>query len=647
MKMGLRRSILLFVAFLLLAGCDGMPLPEGYQAYAYGTPWPTSQATPTRVSTEAETLTICMGSEPVDLFIYNEPSYQKMTVLAAIYDGPIDRVNYQYQPVLLEKIPSLADGDARIEPVNVSEGTMVMDASGQMAPLLPGLIVRPAGCRAEGCAVAFEGGAIEMDQMRVTFRLRPGIVWSDGVPLTAWDSVFSYRVAVSEYTTYSLGGLVSLSARTSIYTAEYTALDDLTVVWAGLPGFLDPTYQANFFIPLPQHTLARYQLEELLVSEEANRAPLGWGPYRLVGWDPGVQIVLERNPFYFRAAEGLPYFNRLIYRFVGQEEAANLDALQSGACDVLLPDALSAAPSPRMLALHEVGQARLVVVPGLDGAVWEQLTFAVTPPAGEARPTIFSDRRVRHAVAFCLDRQALADSLYGGYAPLLDTYLPAGHPLLAGADVSVYPFDPAAGRTLLDEAGWRDEDGDGIREAHGVPGFDDGTPLRFSLTTTEADFRTALADQIGEALRLCGMDVGVIQEPAREIFAQNAEATLTGRHFDLAEYSLPGRWLPPCEIGLSASIPSEANYWSGVNLSGYSNSDYDAVCQAALTFLPGTPEFVGAHQEALRILSADLPVLPLFAHVGFLMTRPELDGLTITFGQGSELIEIESLHLVP
>lgn len=647
MKTGLRRSIFLFVAFLLLAGCDGMPLPQGYQAYAYGTPWPTPQATPTRVSTEADTLTICMGSEPFDLFLYNEPSYQKMAVLAALYDGPIDRIHYQYRPVLLEKIPSLADGDAQIEPVSVGERTMVLDADGQMAPLLPGLRVRPAGCRAEGCAVAFEGGAIDMDQMRVTFHLKPGLAWSDGVPLTAWDSVFSYRVAVSEFTTYGLGGLVSLSARTSIYTAEYTALDDLTVVWAGLPGFLDPTYQANFFIPLPQHTLARYQVEELLVSEEANRAPLGWGPYRLVAWEPGVQIVLERNPYYFRAAEGLPHFDWLIYRFVGQDESANLAALQSGACDVLLADALPAAPTPQMLTLQESGQARLVVVSGLDGALWEQLTFSVAPSADQTRPPLFGDRRLRHAVAFCLDRQALADSLYGGYAPLLDTYLPAGHPLLSGAEISTYPFDPAAGMALLEEAGWRDEDGDGLREAHGVPGLADGTPLRLALATTEADFRAALGARIGEALRACGMEVEVTQEPAREMFVQNAAATLTGRHFDLAEYSLPGRWLPPCEIGLSASIPSEANYWNGSNLSGYSNPDYDAVCQAALLSLPGTPEYVGAHQEALRIFSADLPVLPLFVHVGFLMTRPDLDGLTIAYTQGSELIGIESVRLAP
>ena len=61
---------------------------------------------------------------------------------------------------------------------------------------------------------------------------------------------------------------------------------------------------------------------------------------------------------------------------------------------------------------------------------------------------------------------------------------------------------------------------------------------------TEAAFRAALGDQIREALDVCGMDVAVIQQPGREIFAQDPQAALTGRHFDLAEYSSPGRWLP-------------------------------------------------------------------------------------------------------
>jgi peptide/nickel transport system substrate-binding protein len=479
----------------------------------------------------------------------------------------------------------------------------------------------------------------------VRFKLKPGLLWSDGMPLTASDSVFSYRVAISEYTTYSLGGLVSLSAETSMYTANYTAPDDLTAIWTGLPGFLDPTYQANFFVPLPQHVLARFQVDELLTSEDANRMPLGWGPYQLTRWDAGQQIVLERNPNYFRAAEGLPYFDRLVYRFVDQDPGANLSALQSGACDVLLADALPSAPTDAMFALAESGAATLSAVPGPDEAAWELLAFAVGPSPADGRPALFADARLRHAVAFCVDRHALADHLYAGYAPILDSFLPAGHPLLGGAEISAYPYEPAAGMALLDEAGWRDEDGDGRREAHGVAGISDGWPLQLTLTTTEASYRGELGAQLAVSLRACGMDVALVQAPARDLFAQDPQAALTGRHFDLAQYSFPGRWTPPCEIALAASIPSADTYWDGENLSGYANPAYEAACVAASHSLPGEPAYAAALRETLRIFSADLPVLPLFAHVRFVMTRPDLSGMHPAQFQGSEMIPVETFRL--
>ncbi|MBN2387907.1 MAG: hypothetical protein JXB85_12890 [Anaerolineales bacterium] len=647
MKPGVRCLVCLSLALVLLAACDGLPLGEGYRLPTPADAQLAPLATPTRIPESPDTLVVCLGAEPTDLFLYSEPTYEKLAILAAIYDGPIDRINYTYQPVILEKIPSLADGDALIQPVTVEEGELVIDTGGQMAPLLPGLLVRPAGCRSDACAVAFEGGTLEMDHLRVTFHLQQGILWSDGTPLTAHDSVFSYRVAVSEWTAYGLGGLVSRSAPTAISTAAYTAEDEHTVVWTGLPGFMDPTYQANFFIPLPAHTLARFPVEVLLASDDANRTPLGWGPYRLTTWEPGAQIILERNPNYFRSGEGLPYFDRLVFRFQGRDLVANLTAIQSGACDILLADALPEVPTPEMLILVEAGAARLVPLPGLDGAVWEALTFGVNSGEGVPRPDFFDDPRLRHAAAYCLDRQAMADAIYLGTAPLIDTYLPTGHPLLVGAQVASYPYQPESGMALLDDLGWRDEDADGIREAHGVTGIAEGVLLQFTLTTTDSGLRLAAGQAIAADLAACGMDVALVQAPGRELFVQDSQALLAGRRFDLALFSTRTGWVPPCALGMTSAIPAGGNAWAGENLSGYVNPAYDAACALALDSLPGTPEYVTAHQEALRIYSADLPVLPLFVQVYFMMTRPELSGLSVAYTQGSELIHVETLRREP
>jgi peptide/nickel transport system substrate-binding protein len=105
---------------------------------------------PSATPTPPRALTICLGEEPNTLFPYASPNAAALSVLAAIDDGPIDTVSYEYQPVILRKIPGLKDGDAQIVPVRVNAGSMVVDAAGNIAALTQGMRVRPASCRADG-----------------------------------------------------------------------------------------------------------------------------------------------------------------------------------------------------------------------------------------------------------------------------------------------------------------------------------------------------------------------------------------------------------------------------------------------------------------------------------------------------------------
>ena len=105
---------------------------------------PVSEATPTPIP---RILTICLGAEPDTLYFYGGGSMAQSHILEAIYDGPIDTRGFDYQPVILEKLPSLADGDATFEPVAVQTGEQVVDNRGQQVPLEPGVVVRPFGCK--------------------------------------------------------------------------------------------------------------------------------------------------------------------------------------------------------------------------------------------------------------------------------------------------------------------------------------------------------------------------------------------------------------------------------------------------------------------------------------------------------------------
>jgi len=119
-----------------------------------------------------------------------------------------------------------------------------------------------------------------MDQLSASFTLLPNLVWSDGTPLTASDSVFAFNLltdlVLTDLGTSKSGGYQE--AR----TASYLLGDDergLTAIWTGLPGFLDPTYYTNFYSPKPEHVMGQYTPEELDNTEEIRWAPLGWGPY--------------------------------------------------------------------------------------------------------------------------------------------------------------------------------------------------------------------------------------------------------------------------------------------------------------------------------------------------------------------------------
>ncbi len=117
-----RASLSLIVLSIVLSSCSLPALPLGNKPAPTSTvtPLPVAVATPTPVI--PRTLTVCLGEEPNTLYPFGNPNEAAQSVLAAIDDGPIDTISYDYQPVILKKLPSLADGDAQILPVDVKCG---------------------------------------------------------------------------------------------------------------------------------------------------------------------------------------------------------------------------------------------------------------------------------------------------------------------------------------------------------------------------------------------------------------------------------------------------------------------------------------------------------------------------------------------
>jgi peptide/nickel transport system substrate-binding protein len=468
-----------------------------------------------------------------------------------------------------------------------------------------------------------------MARMVVTFTLRSDLRWADGETLTADDSLYSFQLA-SDSNTPSDKHIVER-------TADYGALGTHQVVWRGVPGFLDRAYFLNFWHPLPRHAWGDLSAAELLTAPVSTREPLGWGPFAIREWTPGDHLTVERNPFYFRTAKGFPLLDEVTYRFI-DDPGELTQALVAGTCDVVTHEVAGAV----LEALGEADISSGVEAFATQDAAWELLAFGISP-AG-ARPDLFEDVRVRRAIAHCLDRQAMAGTLFATDGRVLDSYLPPEHPLYAGEKLTTWQNDPEAGKHLLEQAGWYDEDGDGVREAHGIPGIADGTPFQATYHTTDDPLRIRAAELAQAYLKACGIQIDLQAMPAEVLFAPGPETVLFGRRFDLAQFSwqiTPG---PLCDLFLSSQIPGEGG-WSRPNVAGFIDGEYDDACRAALEALPDTGDYVARHTEAQRIFSERLPVLPLFQRQKVTLARASVMGLAPNASQRSELWNLEQIDV--
>jgi peptide/nickel transport system substrate-binding protein len=276
---------------------------------------------------------------------------------------------------------------------------------------------------------------------------------------------------------------------------------------------------------------------------------------------------------------------------------------------------------------------------------WEHIDFGIAPVSDYRQTGFFEDVRVRQALAQCIDRQAIVDEITYGRSVVLDSYLPPVHPLYAGDRLVHWDYDLTAGRALLSEVGWLDTDEDGMRDAQQIPGIRDGTPFEVTFLTSAASSSAQQVARIVKAqLADCGVRVDVETLPAQEFLADGPEGPLFGRRFDLAESTWWFDVNPLCGRYLSSEIPGEGR-WYGDNLTGYSNLDYDAFCQAALEALPGTSEYEEYHKQAQAIFSEELPAIPLFMGLRVAVARPNVLHFTLDSTAPSELWNLETIEV--
>jgi peptide/nickel transport system substrate-binding protein len=266
--------------------------------------------------------------------------------------------------------------------------------------------------------------SFEMTDRTLTLHLRPGVTWHDGRPFTAADVTFTLGLARDPK--------VGADQRADL--EPVTAIrqpDDHTVVLAlGKPAPYLKQALAHISI-LPKHL---YEGRELRAAP-ASRAPVGTGPFRFVAWRPGEEIVLERNPQYWGERAHL---DRAVFRFVRDKQVA-LELVRRGEVDVMwrLPTARAAA---ELLTDGRVAGAHL------DG--WTpRAYFFVVWNTDKVR-----DPRVRRALTLLVDRDRFQKVAFDGHARPITGPYPPGTPSY-DAQLTPWPYDPAAAKRLLADAG--------------------------------------------------------------------------------------------------------------------------------------------------------------------------------------------------
>ncbi len=376
-----------------------------------------------------------------------------------------------------------------------------------------------------------ENGGVSADGTVITMHLRSDTKWSDNVPITADDFIFTWEMAVSPRNTVTssypydnIAKVEAPDAQTVVITFNEPFAPWLATLWHGI---------------LPAHILAPiYAAEGTIDNADWLKNPtVGCGPYVFAEWESGSYARFVRNENYWGTP---PKIDEIFIRFV-PDDASQTAALKAGDADIGTFIAYSDVPG-----LQEAGLQIVTEPSGYN----EGLFFLVSEERGN--PALL-DVNVRKAIAMAIDREGINRDLLLGLTQVPASFWDA-MPFYNNPPLQNYPFDPDAARTLLDQAGWTDSNGDGFREK-------DGVTLELSYGSNIREIRQDVQAVIQQQLAEVGIKINLFSADDDIYFAGYGEGgpAATGE-YDIMEWSDGPIW-PDADIyyWLCSEIPSDEN----------------------------------------------------------------------------------------
>jgi peptide/nickel transport system substrate-binding protein len=475
----------------------------------------------------------------------------------------------------------------------ISDGLVAYDAQGHYVPMV---------------ARSWE---LAPDGKTLTFHLRAGVLWQDGLPVSSRDVAFTVKKILDPATQSSTW------ASSFANVASVETPDDLTVVVHFNEIFAD--FLEPWRVPLvPEHAASK---DANFLRGEFAHHPTGCGPFRFVSNHPGQSVVLEAFDRYWG---GRPGVDRMVVKIVSAERTG-YESLLMGDLDML-----TVTPDLWRESLTSPAAKRLTrfVFYRLNGwrADWNQ--YDTTP--------FFLDKRVRRALLLALDRKRFAETVAAGLArPGVSSYPPES--LWADPSIEPIPFDPAESARLLDASGWRRPEPGQVRSK-------DGRAFEFTLILAAGP--QELADRIAAWMQQSFADVGIkmkIEKIAPDVFRLRRKT-----HAFEAAIATVGLDATPDRFDLYHSKAREGGY----NFGGFSDAEVDRLLeQGRVTVDPAARrEIYNTLQKRLDDLQ---PVSFLFQFASPTLRDPDLEGVVASpvglysFAPGPRAWHWSSTHARP
>ena len=476
--------------------------------------------------------------------------------------------------------------------------------------------------------------SVNPEEKTVTYKINPNFKWSNGEPVTTKDIVKTYEImANQEYITSSKSLRYNKNRKAIVGIEEYNegkadkisgleVIDDSTmkihlkemtpsVYWGG--NFVPEFVNAKQFEGIP--------MDKITESDALRKNPLSYGPYVIKEIVQGEKVIFEANPYYYK---GEPKIKRLEMEILPPSQ--QVAAIKAGKYDIVLK--VSPEIFPELEKLDNINiltkKAGSMNYIAFKLGKWdEEKNEVVTDPNSK-----MYDLNLRKAIAYAIDMDAVSKQFYHGLSTPAKSQLSPLFPSLHNPEINGFKQDVEKAKQLLDEAGFKDVDGDGIREGK------DGKPVKYTLAMMSGgEIAEPLAQYYIQQWKAIGLDVELLD--GRLLDSKNFYNRVNGDD-PAIDFCIAG-------IGFGTDPQQLAIFGKNAkfNISRYISDNLEAALDATVSKDAMNEEYrVKAYKDYEKVFMEEIPAVPILNKLDILVVnkrikkydwRPNVDGKPNTF----------------